>query len=137
MPPTVLLPLLTHRKNKVSYACDLSGAAVTGINSKYTYTGSSLKPKPTVTLGNKKLTADSDYEVTYSKNKNVGTATVKITGIGKLLWNYYPEFTRLYLHKTLQTPAPVSKNLQGMLITLTQLTKTGTSVTLNEAKIPR
>lgn len=43
------------QKNKVSYACDLSGAAVTGINSKYTYTGSSLKPKPTVTLEIKSL----------------------------------------------------------------------------------
>ena len=118
------------QKNKVSYACDLSGAAVTGINSKYTYTGSSLKPKPTVTLGNKKLTADSDYEVTYSKNKNVGTATVKITGIG----NYYGTITRNFQIVSAQntpTPAPVSKTFKDAYNTYT-VNKTGTSVTLKK-----
>ena len=118
------------QKNKVSYACDLSGAAVTGINSKYTYTGSSLKPKPTVTLGNKKLTAGSDYEVTYSKNKNVGTATVKITGIG----NYYGTITRNFQIVSAQntpTPAPVSKTFKDAYNTYT-VNKTGTSVTLKK-----
>ena len=118
------------QKNKVSYAWDLPGAAVTGINSKYTYTGSSLKPKPTVTLGNKKLTADSDYEVTYSKNKNVGTATVKITGIG----NYYGTITRNFQIVSAQntpTPAPVSKTFKDAYNTYT-VNKTGTSVTLKK-----
>lgn len=77
------------KANHISYACDLSGAKVTGIETKYTYTGSKITPKPTVTLGKQKLTADSDYEVTYSNNKKAGTATLTITGIR----NYYGTIT--------------------------------------------
>ena len=55
-----------------------------------TYTGKALKPKPVVKVnGNtdsswftETLVKDKDYKVTYSANKNAGTATVKVTGIG-------------------------------------------------------
>ena len=50
------------------------------------YTGKALKPKPTVTMkiDGKTVTLKSgtDYTVTYRNNKNVGTATVTITGKG-------------------------------------------------------
>ena len=118
------------QKNDISYACDLSSAAVTGINSKYTYTGSSLKPKPTVTLGKKKLTADSDFKVTYSNNKNTGTATVKITGIG----SYYGTITlnfQIVSAQNTPTPAPVSKTFKDAYNTYT-VNKTGTTVTLKK-----
>ncbi len=39
-------------------------------------------PVPTVTLGDKTLVLDTDYEVTYSNNTDVGTATATITGKG-------------------------------------------------------
>lgn len=45
------------------------------------YTGSALKPSVTVTVGNKKLQS-SDYVVSYSNNKETGTATVTIKGQG-------------------------------------------------------
>ena len=49
----------------------------------YVYTGSAFKPGVTVTLGDKTLVKDTDYKVTYSSNKNVGTAKVSVQGIGK------------------------------------------------------
>lgn len=50
--------------------------------SSYTYTGKSIKPEVTVKYDGKKLTKGKDYKVSYSGNKNAGTAKVKITGLG-------------------------------------------------------
>ncbi|MBR3243356.1 MAG: hypothetical protein IKF90_11785 [Parasporobacterium sp.] len=50
--------------------------------SAYTYTGSAIKPTVTVKDGTKKLTVGTNYTVKYTNNKNVGTATITITGKG-------------------------------------------------------
>ncbi|MBQ9212710.1 MAG: hypothetical protein IJ150_02045, partial [Bacteroidales bacterium] len=47
-----------------------------------TYTGSAIEPEVTVMDGKTTLTLGTDYEVSYSDNTNVGTATAKITGKG-------------------------------------------------------
>lgn len=46
------------------------------------YTGKTLKPSVTVKNGNKKLKNNTDYKISYKNNKNIGTATVTITGKG-------------------------------------------------------
>ncbi|MBR1724737.1 MAG: cobalamin biosynthesis protein CobT, partial [Ruminococcus sp.] len=46
------------------------------------YTGKALKPAATVKLGWKKLISGTDYKVSYKNNKNVGKATVTVTGKG-------------------------------------------------------
>ena len=61
---------------------DISSATVNSIGSK-TYTGASIKPSVTVTLNNKTLKLNKDYTVSYSNNKNIGTAKILIKGIGK------------------------------------------------------
>ena len=48
-----------------------------------TYSGKTLKPSITVKLGSKKLVKGTDYTVSYKNNKNIGKATVTITGIKK------------------------------------------------------
>lgn len=45
------------------------------------YTGSALTPVETVTIGSHTLVKDTDYNVEYLNNIDVGTATVKVTGI--------------------------------------------------------
>lgn len=45
------------------------------------YTGNTIKPSCTVKDGNTTLTRNLDYKVEYKNNKNIGKATVKITGI--------------------------------------------------------
>lgn len=46
------------------------------------YTGSYLQPTVTVTVNNITLRQGTDYIVSYSNNRNVGTATVTVTGRG-------------------------------------------------------
>ena len=63
-------------------AKSISGATVSGVSANYEYTGAAIKPTPTVALNGKTLTLNSEYNVAYSSNTNVGTATVTVNGIG-------------------------------------------------------
>ena len=47
-----------------------------------TYTTQPLTPEVTVKDGEKVLTLNTDYTVSYTNNVNAGTATATITGIG-------------------------------------------------------
>lgn len=48
----------------------------------YDYDGNEKKPSATVVVNGKNLTEGEDYEITYTDNKNAGTATAAITGKG-------------------------------------------------------
>ena len=48
-----------------------------------TWNGKVRKPAPVVKYGKKTLEKGTDYTVSYKNSKNVGTATVTVTGIGK------------------------------------------------------
>lgn len=62
---------------------DLSKSiSVTLGKTKYVYNGKAKKPAVTVKAGSKKLTINKDYKVTYKNNKQVGTASVTVTGMG-------------------------------------------------------
>ena len=61
---------------------DISKAKISGVQEIYEYTGKSIKPVPKVTLKNNQLTVEKDYNISYSNNKRVGTATITITGKG-------------------------------------------------------
>lgn len=47
------------------------------------YNGKSLTPKLSISYNATKLVKGKDYTVSYSQNKNIGTAKVKVTGAGK------------------------------------------------------
>ena len=63
-------------------AKSISGATVTLSQTSYTYDGNEKKPTVTVKDGSKTLSNGNDYTVSYSNNKNVGTAKVTVTGKG-------------------------------------------------------
>lgn len=46
------------------------------------YNSNSIEPKPTVKYKGKKLKKGKDYSLTYDKNVEPGTATIKISGMG-------------------------------------------------------
>lgn len=46
------------------------------------YTGKAIKPAVTVTVNNNELKKGTDYTVSYSNNKKIGTAKITITGKG-------------------------------------------------------
>ncbi len=48
------------------------------------YTGKALTPRPTIKLGDRVLTLDKDYTLSYKNNTKAGTATVTIKGKGNL-----------------------------------------------------
>jgi len=69
---------------------DISDAVVTfpGLSSTKAgmywtvYTGTAQKPEAAVTLGSETLKKGTDYTIGYTNNKDVGTATVTVTGKG-------------------------------------------------------
>ena len=56
-------------------------ATISGISNK-SYTGKNITQSITVKYNGKTLKNGTDYTVSYSSNKNIGTATVKVTGKG-------------------------------------------------------
>lgn len=54
------------------------------LTSTMTYTGEPLTPSPTVYVAGNYMTKDTDYTVSYQNNINAGTATVTLTGTGRL-----------------------------------------------------
>lgn len=73
----------TSCKFKVQY--DLAETTATTKYASYVYTGNARKPAVTVKYGNTVLTNGTDYTLAYKNNKNVGTATIVITGKGKYM----------------------------------------------------
>ena len=60
---------------------DFKKATISGISTK-AFTGKNITQSITVKYNGKTLKNGTDYTVSYSSNKNIGTATVKITGKG-------------------------------------------------------
>ncbi|MBR3158538.1 MAG: hypothetical protein IKF14_05470 [Atopobiaceae bacterium] len=73
---------LTGQK-KVSFRIvrrSVSAATVSSIANKI-YTGSAIKPAPTVKVAGRTLRLGTDYRLSYTNNTKVGTAKVTVTGI--------------------------------------------------------
>ncbi|MBR1750068.1 MAG: cellulase family glycosylhydrolase [Ruminococcus sp.] len=85
----------------------ISNDTLTLPKSSYAYTGKAVKPAPTVTADGKKLIKDTDYTVSYSKNKNVGTAKVTVKGIGSYKGKLTKTFT--ITKKSISVLKPVTK----------------------------
>lgn len=64
-------------------AADITAAIVSGIPEKTQYTGNEIEVSGlTVMFGDIQLNENSDYVLSYTNNKEVGTAAVTITGAG-------------------------------------------------------
>lgn len=60
---------------------ELKGTDVTIEGTKFTYTGSYIEPKVTVTANGRELVRDEHFRLSYHNNIAVGTATASVTGI--------------------------------------------------------
>ncbi len=58
-----------------------------------TYSGSQIKPEPTIKDGSYTLVKDTDYTLSYSNNLNAGTATITVKGKGNYSGTRDVEFT--------------------------------------------
>ena len=73
---------------------DISSCTVTlSDESLTTYTGSSLRPTATVKSGDKELTLNQDYYVSYRNNWDAGTASAILTGTGNYTGSVTKDFT--------------------------------------------
>ena len=70
----------------------LENCGVSGLKKKYKWTGKKIKPSFKVTVNGFTLNKGTDYSVSYSNNKKVGTAKITIKGKG----NYKGTATRSF-----------------------------------------
>ena len=71
---------------------DISSCTVTLSDESLTYTGSSLRPTVTVKSGDKELTLNQDYYVSYRNNWDAGTASVIVNGSGNYTGSVTKDF---------------------------------------------
>lgn len=71
----------------------LDQAKITLSKTTYTYAAKEFKPAVTVSYSGKELQAEKDYTVVYSNNKNAGTATAAVSGIGEYTGTVEKTFT--------------------------------------------
>ena len=72
---------------------NISSCTVTLSDESLTYTGSSLRPTVTVKSGDKELTLNQDYYVSYRNNLDAGTASVIVNGSGNYTGSVTKDFT--------------------------------------------
>lgn len=98
-------------------AIKLTSCSVTLSKTSYTYTGSALKPTPTVKYGSTTLIKGTDYTVSYTNNINSGTGYVIITAVGDGAGDYVgstsAEFT---INKATPTASFLTTNLSCGLL---------------------
>lgn len=63
-------------------AASITLASLSGLKSKYTYTGGKIKPSPSLRIGDYVLKKGTDYTISYTANKNTGKAKLTIRGKG-------------------------------------------------------
>ena len=94
---------------------DISEATAAEITPQ-TYTGEAIEPEITLTYEDQTLVKDTDYEVAYENNTEVGTATITVTGIGDYSGTKTIEF------QIVAAPEPVNtETLQGAIESATQI----------------
>ena len=90
----------------------IEGAKISGLKA-VTYTGKEIKQTPNVVLGKVILEEGTDYDVTYSNNKKVGTATVTITGKNAYEGTATATFRINPKPTTVSTVTPLSKGFKA------------------------
>ena len=91
---------------KVTLKRDLGSCVIADIDDQ-PYTGSAIKPDLVITYEGTALVKDEDYEVTYSDNTIVGTATITITGKENYAGTTSKTFTIVKATPTVTPPAAV------------------------------
>lgn len=78
-------------KDETEQKIDISSAKYNSIPS-LSFTGQPLSPNVELTINHQALIKDVDYTISYKNNTNVGTAEIKITGIGKFVGSLSLQF---------------------------------------------
>ncbi|MFR0614094.1 hypothetical protein ACLUXJ_06950 [Lactobacillus porci] len=71
--------LSDHKVTRISVPMDK--VTISGLNDEYTYTGSEIKPRCTLTYEGQTLEEGKDYRISYSHNIDAGEASITLTGM--------------------------------------------------------
>ena len=71
--------LSDHKVTRISVPMD--NVTISGLNDEYTYTGSEIKPRCTLTYEGQTLEEGKDYRISYSHNIDAGEASITLTGM--------------------------------------------------------
>ena len=88
-PGEIVVTVTTKEGNKTDTVTikigtiNISNAVITLQNNSYPYSGSEIKPIISEVKIDNNILNNTNYTVTYSNNKNAGTATVEIIGVGR------------------------------------------------------
>jgi|GEM_PF-2660300 len=74
-------------------ARNMSDVTISDLDDQYPYTGSKVTPNMKLMWHNEILAENIDYKTSYVDNRDVGTASVTITGLGK----YYGTLTKTFI----------------------------------------
>ena len=105
----VVITVVTKEENKTDTCTinigtiDIRQAVITLNNGNYTYSGVEIQPTITQVKLNNNVLQTTDYSISYSNNKNAGTATIVITGVGRYSGNCSKTF--LIVPKSLEIKA--------------------------------
>ena len=94
-------------------ALSIGNATISGLSEK-TYTGKPITQSPTVKVGDVILRLNTDYSILYENNVNVGTATIKFTGIGNYTGNVSRTFTIIETPGSESTPSLSNAIITGI-----------------------
>lgn len=112
--------------NNNTYSYSIANASVNTIADQ-TYTGYDIRPSVSVWLNSTYLTEGRDYTLSYSNNRNVGTASVTISGIGSYYGSRTVNFRIVYANST--NPSQGYNNLVNAAVSPIKAQKyTGSSV---------
>lgn len=116
---------VTGSTNNNTYSYYIGNASVSAIADQ-NYTGYDIRPGVSVWLNGGYLYEGRDYTLTYTNNRNIGTASITITGIG----SYYGSKTVNFRIVNQTNTTPQTTNLANAFISSISSKKyTGSSIT--------
>ena len=115
---------VTQAYMKLVERTDIKDAEVTLAKTSVAYTGKAQTPAETVVIGDKTLVKGTDYTVSYKNNKNAGTATVTITGIG----DYKGTVSKTFKITKIANPMTVKVKKATNNVSLSKVTKAAQTV---------
>ena len=102
------------------------------LEASYVYDdGKAIEPSFTVKYGDKTLTKDTDYTVSYENNTDVGTATVTVTGTGSYQGSASTTFEIVKKTGTISGTASYSKAYGDAAFTLDAVANSGAALSYN------
>lgn len=90
------------------------------VTGTFVYRGAAWTPEPLVTVGERVLTRDQDYKVSYEKNTNAGTALVIVEGMGNYTGRAEAGFTIEQAEPDVKAPSGL-KAVYGDLLSAVEL----------------